>query len=67
MITMEYVVAFRAHTKSPQQEAKFYTPQAAEIFADGILQAGGVAIVTEDVQDIPADDSIQHPARTLQW
>ncbi len=53
MMNMVYVVTFRTDAKAPQQELKRYTKESANAFATGIIDIGGVAIVTEDIEDIP--------------
>jgi len=69
MITMVWVVTFRIDNKSPQQELIRYTPEAAKHFAEGIIATGGVAVVTEDVQDVTTDDVNENTntKRSLKW
>jgi hypothetical protein len=67
MITIVYVVTYRMDNKSPQQELERYTKEAAVHFATGIQDAGGVAIITEDVKDIQENEMNEHPKRSLQW
>lgn len=69
MLTMVWIITFRLNKQSPQQEIKKYTKEAADHFAEGIMDAGGVAVVTEDVEtDIPADDETFVTGKnTLDW
>lgn len=62
-MTMVWTITFRTDSASPQKELKRYTRESANNFAQGIIDTGGVAIVTEDIEDIPqqTDDSIPHP------
>lgn len=63
--TVVYVVTFRMNKDQPQQELVRYTRPAAEIFAQGILDSGGVAIVTEDVRTL--EEPLEHAKRSLAW
>lgn len=69
--TMVWTVTYRTDSKSPQQELDRYTAEAANHFAQGIIDAGGVAIVTEDFRsDAPAneeDGPIVNDTRSLTW
>jgi hypothetical protein len=63
-----YVVTYRVDSKSPQSELVRFTKEAADHFAKGIVDSGGVAIVTEDVRDqVASDEPVTHPNRSLQW
>jgi len=66
---LEYTVTFRIDSKSPQQELKRYTKEAANNFADGIVAMGGVAIITEGICEEPISDELVNPheARSLKW
>jgi hypothetical protein len=57
-VQIEYTVTFRMDAKSPQQELKRYTKEAAESFADGVISMGGVAIVNEGIAEEPISDDI---------
>lgn len=68
MMQMVWTVVYRTDSKSPQQELDRYTQEAAEHFAQGIIDTGGVAIITEDAKDMPeTEDAVIHPVRSLQW
>lgn len=46
---IEYTVTFRYSTDEPQQEEKFYTPEAARNKAKEVELWGGVSVITDDV------------------
>jgi hypothetical protein len=70
---MVWTVTYRVDSDSPQTELKRYTVEAATHFAQGIIDAGGVAVVTEEYEAEPAQepeteeqDNIS-TKRKLQW
>lgn len=68
--TMVWTVTFRIDSKAPQQELKRYTEESADAFADGILAMGGVAVVTEDYEEVPEneeDDPFIATRSSLSW
>lgn len=68
MLTMVWIVTYRTDSKSPQQELTRYTKESADHFASGINDAGGVAVVHEDVEDIPErSDLLTAEANRLDW
>lgn len=68
MMQMVWTVVYRTDSKSPQMELDRYTKEAAEHFATGIIDAGGVAVVVEDVKEATeTEEAVTHPVRNLQW
>jgi hypothetical protein len=65
--TMVWTVTFRMDAKSAQQELPRYTKEAADAFAQGILDLGGVAIVTEDYEEDSELPSAGGNEDTLDW
>jgi hypothetical protein len=53
MLTVVYVITYRLDKKSSQEEQTRFTKEAADNFARSLLELGGVAVVTEDIRDIP--------------
>lgn len=64
---MVWVVTYRIDSKSPQTELVRYTQESANIFAEGIIAAGGVAVVTEDFREVPATEDDASDSRSLKW
>lgn len=63
-----YVVTYRIDSKSPQSELVRFTQESADHFAKGIIDSGGVAIVTEDArEEVASEEPVNHPSRSLQW
>lgn len=54
--TLIWVVTFRDSHIAKQQELIRYTEESAKRFRDFIQEHGGVAVITEDTEDIPIDD-----------
>jgi len=46
-----YVVTYKDSPKSPQREITRYTEESAKRFAKLIEEEGGVAVITEDVEE----------------
>lgn len=66
--TMVWTVTYRTDSKSAQCELKRYTKEAADYFAEGIIAAGGVAVITEDIEPAPATEpDALPPNNTLDW
>jgi hypothetical protein len=53
MLTVVYVITYRLDKKSSQEEQTRFTKEAADNFAQAIIDLSGVAVVTEDIRDVP--------------
>ena len=61
-MNLVWIVTFRRDAKSSQESLIRYTEEAAVHFAQGIIDTGGVAIVTEDLEDdSPTNDEHSVP------
>lgn len=53
---MTWTVVYRASPKTEQRELVRYTQEAANKFARGVIEDGGVAMVVEGSQEEASDD-----------
>lgn len=59
MKTIKYVVTYRESADAPQESEEFFTKFAADHFALKINLNGGVAIVTEELNELDGDENEQ--------
>lgn len=67
MQTLCWVITYRLSSKEPQQQVTKYTKAAAESFAATIEEVGGVAVITEDMTDIPERSDELKSSNQLDW
>lgn len=65
--TMVWIVTYRIDSKSPQVQLDRYTEESAKHFAQGIIDAGGVAVITEDYRMIDPSTETVEERKQLQW
>ena len=67
MLTVVYIITYKKDNKSPQEETKRYTKEAAEAFVKVIEEIGGIAVYIEDIEPAPAEEPETPHHNTLDW